>query len=440
MMETLHKGKAKQVLGDLFSHTLRELDLPTALDRSREDLGEIISEHRKSPNDTTRIRLIAFGKAGLRMTQWFTETFELDRVRGIVSAPVVDEQLWPNIECFAGGHPVPNEASIEAAYAALELTRDATADDLVVFLISGGGSALVDCPIREGIPLEDIQRFHETLVTCGADIKAMNIVRKHLSAIKGGRLAVSAAPARQVTLFVSDVPDGQEFIVASGPTTPDKSSLVDFRRVARIYDFHEKLPESYARLIDDRSLPATAKAEDPAFERSSWRCVLSNRDAVGAVKSFAEDAGWSVAIDNSVDDKPVPFAAERLLNGLARLQDAFPDKPACVICGGELRSPVTGNGIGGRNQAFVLECVPRIAGRNLAVMSVGTDGIDGNSEAAGAVADGKTLERAEELGLDPELYAENSDSNSFFENLGDDIVTGPTGNNVRDIRVLLSWP
>jgi hydroxypyruvate reductase len=243
-----------------------------------------------------------------------------------------------------------------------------------------------------------------------------------------------------VTLFVSDVPDGQEFIVASGPTTPDKSTLDDFRRVSRIYDFHEKLPESYARLIDDRSLPATAKAGDPAFERSSWKCVLSNRDAVGAVRTFAEDAGWAVAIDNSVDDKPVPLAADRLLGGLERLQKAYPEKPACVICGGELRSPVTGDGIGGRNQAFVLECVPRIAGKNMAVMSVGTDGIDGNSEAAGAVADGKTLEKAEELGLDPELHAQDSDSNSFFKMLDDDIVTGPTGNNVRDIRVLLSWP
>ena len=133
-------------------------------------------------------------------------------------------------------------------------------------------------------------------------------------------------------------------------------------------------------------------------------------------------------------------AQAQLLAGLDALQKAFPDKPACVICGGELRSPVTGDGLGGRNQAFVLECVPRIAGKNIVVMSVGTDGIDGNSDAAGAVADGTTLKRAGELGLDPEEYAANSDSNAFFEALEDDIVTGPTGNNVRDIRVLLSWP
>lgn len=439
-MEALHKGKAKQVLRDLFAHTMKELNLESALDRARDELGEIIADHQRRPSDASRIRLVAFGKAGLRMTQWFTDSFELDRVEGIVSAPSIDEPLWPNIRCFPGGHPVPNEHSIEAAHAALELTAAATADELVVFLISGGGSALLDCPIRGGIPLEDIQKFHETLVTCGADIVAMNIVRKHLSAVKGGRLAVSAAPARQVTLLISDVPDGQEFTVASGPTTPDKSTLSDFRRVARIYDFYERLPESFARLIDDRSLPATAKAIDPAFERSSWRCVLSNRDAVGAVRAFAAESGWAVAIDNSVDDKHVPVAADKLLAGLQALQKEFPEKPACVICGGELRSPVTGDGLGGRNQAFVLECVPRIAGKNMAVMSVGTDGIDGNSDAAGAVADGASLDRAVELGLDPEAFAANSDSNAFFDELGDAVVTGPTGNNVRDIRVLLSWP
>jgi len=439
-MDELHKGKAKQVLRDLFSHTMGELDLPSALDRAREELGEIISGHQRRPSDVSGIRLVAFGKAGLRMTQWFIDSFDLDRVEGIVSAPSIDEPLWPNIQCFSGGHPVPNADSIEAAHAVLELTKAATADDLVVFLISGGGSALLDCPIREGIPLEDIQKLHETLVTCGADIVAMNIVRKHLSAVKGGRLAMSAAPARQVTLLISDVPDGQEFTVASGPTTPDKSTLNDFRRVSRIYDLYEKLPESFVRLIDDRSLPATAKAGDPAFERSSWRCVLSNRDAVGAVRMFAEEAGWAITVDNSVDDKHIPVAADKLLAGLDALQKAFPDKPACVICGGELRSPVTGTGLGGRNQAFVLECVPRIAGKNIVVMSVGTDGIDGNSDAAGAVADGTTLDRAGELGLDPEEYAANSDSNAFFDALEDDIVTGPTGNNVRDIRVLLSWP
>jgi len=179
---------------------------------------------------------------------------------------------------------------------------------------------------------------------------------------------------------------------------------------------------------------------EAAFERSSWIRVLDNGDAVKAACRFAEGEGWSAVSDLSVDDANVALAADQLLARLDSFTATAPDnKPACIVSGGELSSPVTGTGVGDRNQAFVLECVPRIAGKRIAVLSAGSDGIDGNSPAAGAVADGRTLARARSLGLDPADYRRNSDSHSFFDALGDVIVCGPTQNNVRDIRVLVSW-
>jgi hydroxypyruvate reductase len=277
------------------------------------------------------------------------------------------------------------------------------------------------------------------LVTGGANIVEMNVLRKHLSAIKGGRLAERAHPARQMTLYVSDVPPDHPSTVASGPTMPDESTVEDCYEIASRLQLMERFPESIRKMFTERSIRETPKPGDEAFSNSSWHCLLDNQSAIDELESAARARQWHVEADLSVDDWPVAKAANHLLRRLERMRQENPGRTVALLTGGELSCPVTGAGLGGRNQAFVLDCVPKISGKNIAVLSAGTDGIDGNSPAAGAVADSSTLHRAQDLGLDPEDFERRSDSFHFFERLGDSLISGPTGNNVRDIRLLVAW-
>jgi glycerate 2-kinase len=441
-MNDAHTRQMKHILRALFHYTIEELDLVSALDRAWRDfdpaLRETISD---ASGEDGRLTCCAFGKAAVPMAAWLLDKMDRHHVRGVLSAPSVPEHNWHGLECFAAGHPVPNQASIDAARTALDLAHRATQRDLIVFLVSGGGSSLFEMPLYDDIPLIDVSTLYGVLVLCGADIVEVNTVRKHLSAVKGGRLAAAAAPARQITLYVSDVPAGQESSIASGPTMPDASTLRDFRRIATKYQLQKESPPSIVPLLGaDAPLPETLKPGDAAFDRSTWTCVLDNNDAIQAACRFAVSEGWSAVPDVSVDDVDVATAAQQLLARLLSLQSSSADnRPVCVVSGGELSAPVRGTGVGGRNQAFVLECVPRIAGKRIAVLSAGTDGVDGNSPAAGAVADGRTLSRARSFRFEPAEFLERSDSHTFFDTLGDVITCGPTQNNVRDLRVLVAW-
>jgi hydroxypyruvate reductase len=308
-----------------------------------------------------------------------------------------------------------------------------------VYLLSGGGSALCEKPVDPSVTLQDMRELYRLLVTCGANIVEMNVLRKHLSAIKGGRLAEQAHPARQMTLYVSDVPPNQPSTVASGPTMPDESTVDDCYEIASRRQLVERFPESIRRMFTGRTLSETPKAGAAAFSNSSWHSLLDNQSAIDELVANARPRQWHVEVDLSVDDWPVAKAVNHLLRRLDRMRQESPGRTVLLLTGGELSSPVTGDGQGGRNQAFVLDCVSKIAGKNMAVLSAGTDGIDGNSPAAGAVADSSTLDRARELGLDPADFQQRSDSFHFFERLGDTLMTGPSGNNVRDIRLLAAW-
>lgn len=281
--------------------------------------------------------------------------------------------------------------------------------------------------------------MHQALVTCGASIEEINVVRKHISAVKGGRLAAAAPEATKITLGISDVPEGRESALASGPTLPDPSTVADARRIVREYGLAEKLPASIAqKFAPGGILPETPKPGDPAFRRAHFALVLGRHDLTHPAHCASEAGGCMTICDNSTDDWPVARAADHLLRQLAHLRAANPGRRVAVIADGEISSPVTGDGIGGRNAAFVLDCVAKIAGQPIAVLSAGTDGIDGSSPAAGAVADGESLDRARMLGLDPADFQRRSDSYSFFKALGDTIETGPTGNNLRDLRILIA--
>jgi hydroxypyruvate reductase len=296
----------------------------------------------------------------------------------------------------------------------------------------------MDAPLNPQQTLDDTRQLNQLLVTCGASIDEINAIRKHASAIKGGRLAVAAAKAVKLTLAISDVPQGKESALASGPTIPDPTTVADVRRIIDAYHLSGKVPPRLREWFASLNLPETPKRDDPAFARSCFSLLLTSHDLFHAAHHASESHGFLTCCDNTTDDWPLDRAVDYLLAQLEDLRRANPGQRVALISNGEVSSPVTGQGIGGRNSAFVLACVEKIAGKPVTVLSAGTDGIDGNSPAAGAVADGTTLARAHALKLSPQDFFSRSDAFSFFTRLGDTILTGPTGNNLRDLRIFLT--
>ncbi|HEY3118617.1 MAG TPA: DUF4147 domain-containing protein [Chloroflexota bacterium] len=428
----------RSVLVEMFLETLQALDLDVHL-RKQVSVQERTLEIRGQAyrlDDYSEILVVAFGKAAPRMAITLKTILGTAQTSGVVVSNAPAAQRVRSFEYRVSGHPYPNPASLAAAERILQLLFAANEQTLVVFLISGGGSALVEQPLFNDITLPDLVAFHHILVSCGATISEMNVLRKHFSATKGGRLALAAYPARQATIYVSDVPPDQPSAVASGPTMPDESTVDQCLEIVDRYGLMPQLPDPYRRRLKAGAIPETPKPGDPRFDNSQYCSVLSNADALDALARLARERGWDADIDVACDDSPVEVAADYLLTKLRALKAAA-GRTVAVISGGELSSPVRGPGRGGRNQAFALACALRIEGEPIAVLSAGTDGIDGNSPAAGAVADGSTIARARALGQDPARILRRSDSYRLFAARQDAIITGPTGNNVRDVRILV---
>jgi len=431
----------KETLRRLFLEVLGALSLEPAM-RERIRVAEGVLEaddERIDLRPFKKIILVALGKAAYPMARTMQALLDPLIASGVVVSSEAPPSPLPYVLHYRGGHPYPNAESLHAAEVILRLLEQLHQNHLVLFLLSGGGSAIVEKPIDPIISLDDLRAFYQVLVTCGADIVEMNVLRKHFSAVKGGRMAEAAYRARQATFYVSDVPADRPSTVASGPTMPDESTVADCREILGRRGLMGRLPASIRELVETGAVPETPKPGSQRFKRASWHVLLSNDQARGKLQAVAEAQGWVVEQDISVDDRPVAEAAERLLARLADLREPNAGRTVAVVSGGELSSPVTGGGVGGRNQAFVLACAKRIAGQNVAVMSAGTDGIDGNSPAAGAVADGETLNRGRILGLSARDYFDRSDSFGYFSALGDALITTPTGNNVRDVRLLVGW-
>jgi glycerate 2-kinase len=431
----------KQTAEHVFRHTLAAIDIPSALSRKLDRRGSLICGcgFDTDLSEFREIVAIAFGKAALSMARGLyeilTPEFSPDGIL-VVPAPLV--QPLPGWTTFVGGHPVPTAESFAAGRAILDRLQLCGERALIFFLISGGGSSLVEQPLDPGVTLEDFQQLHSALVTCGAPIEEINVVRKHFSATKGGRLAAAAPRAMKLTYAISDVPEGHESALASGPTVPDPTTLADAERIVREYGLLAKLPASLRGMVERRGLRETPKDGDPAFARARFEILLGERELLHAAHHCCEAEGFTCLVDTETDNWPLEKAAEHLLAQLEILKQENARRRVAIFAGGEVSSPVTGQGIGGRNCAFVLACVPKIAGKKIAVLSAGTDGIDGNSPAAGAVADGESLSRAQTAGLDPGDFLRRSDAYNFFARLGDAVVTGPTGNNLRDLRILLA--
>jgi hydroxypyruvate reductase len=380
--------------------------------------------------------VISIGKAAHSMlTALHEQTGE--RFEGIVASPVPPEFHVRGFRYFQGGHPLPNEESVRAADAMLKSLSAQNEASLVIYLISGGGSATVEMPIDEEISLQDLIQTYRVLVHSGGSIHEINSVRKHLSAVKGGRLAQTAYPARQVSVLISDVPDNAPDALASGPTMPDSTTTADCHAIVAKHKMLGSFPASVRELFERHALEETPKSDDPAFVHSRWWTILSNAALLEAAGKEAIQQGFLVEIDNSCDDWDYAKAADYLLGKLRELRSKH--ERVCLLSGGEVTVQVENGGIGGRNQQFALYCAERIKGENVCVLSAGSDGIDGDSVAAGAIADGTTLERTKARGLDVAAHLSGFNAYPLFEELGDAIVIGPTGNNLRDLRIMLAY-
>ena len=422
----------------LFEHALGEASIDRAFERHVDcDKGVLrICEDLYDLESYNRVLVISIGKAAHTMVNSL-EMQAGNRFQGIVASSVDPLSQVHGFRYFRGGHPLPNQESVRAAEAMLKSLSAQNASSLIIFLLSGGGSSIVEKPVDGEISLDDLIATYRALVHSGSPIAEINTIRKHLSAVKGGRLAVAASSAQQVSLLVSDVPDNTPDALASGPTMPDSTTVADCYSVGEKYGLLEQFPASVRELFQRHALEETAKPDDLAFHRARWWPLLSNASLIDAAEAEAQRHRFSVEIDNSCDDWDYMRAADYLLERLRALRKK--SERVCLLSGGEVTVKVENGGVGGRNQQFALACATKISGERTTVLSAGTDGIDGNSLAAGAIVDGSTLERAQARGLDPAAHLASFNAYPFFESLGDAIITGPTGNNLRDLRVLLAY-
>ncbi len=424
---------------DIFEQALAACSIPRAFAKTARYDDGLFCAGAKQYNLAafSSVVVISIGKAGHSMVEALSGIISSD-IRGIVACP--DEPSTPvaGFRYFYGGHPLPNEDSLRAGSAILELLRALPERSIVVFLISGGASAIAEKPMWPDLTLSDVIETNRVLVHSGAPIAEINAIRKHLSAIKGGRMAQAAAPATQVSLLVSDVPEHSLDALASGPTMPDSSTVADCYALAARYEMLPRFTQPVRLLFESRQLLETPKAGDAVFANSNYVTALSNQTAIDAAVQSAISMGFVVEVDNSCDDWDYARAADYLLDRLRALRKT--SSPACLISGGEVTVTVGhSSGKGGRNQQFALYCATKIAGEAITVLSAGTDGIDGNSPAAGALVDGTTITRAAQRSLSAETALSRFDAFPLLDAIGDAVLIGPTGNNVRDLRILLAY-
>jgi len=388
------------------------------------------------------VYVVGGGKAGGAMAEALEEILGKYITMGSVNVPHGAEHNTRVIEVREANHPVPDKAGMEGAMRMMQIAEQAEKNDLVICLISGGGSSLMPLPL-EGLSLEDKKEVTNALLKSGADINEVNTVRKHLSAFKGGWLAKQIYPATVLNLILSDVMGDPLDSIASGPTVPDSSTFVDAKRALEKYGLWKTAPSSVHKILlagVEGYILETPKSGDPAFERVRSVIVGNNRVASEAAIEFLERKGLSTLLLPDIlegEARQAGAALGRFAYGIVASGKPLP-KPAGVVAGGETTVAVTGKGLGGRNQELALSTALQLTGTaNCALASLSTDGVDGPTDAAGAIVDGNTVEQAARLRLKPEEFLVDNDSYSFFSQLGDLIFTGPTGTNVNDISVIV---
>ena len=384
------------------------------------------------------IYVIGGGKAGGSMAQAIEEILGQRVTAGLVNVKVGYGAETEIIRLNEAGHPIPDAAGMAGTKQMAELARKATEEDLVICLISGGGSALMTLP-AEGITLADMKSLTDAFLRCGATINEINAVRKHLSQIKGGNLARLAYPAEIVSLILSDVVGNPLDVIASGPTVPDTTTFADAYGVIEKYGLLEELPRPIVERLrqgKDGLIAETPKEGDEVFTRTYNLIIASNEGAAEAAIAKAEELGFhSLLLSTFVEGEAREVAKVFAAVAKEIIRSGHPvSRPACVVAGGETTVTVRGSGLGGRNQEMALSAALEIAGlEDVTIIPLATDGTDGPTNAAGAIADGSTLRRAQAAGLSAPQYLADNDSYHFFQQLGDLLITGPTNTNVNDL-------
>ena len=380
------------------------------------------------------VSVVSVGKAAAAMARGASATLGDHVRRGIIIAPGdIDppDERWTT---YRGGHPIPTEAGVIGARAIFDLAESLGADDTLLCLISGGASALMTLP-ADGISLADTQTLTDQLLRAGATITELNCVRKHIDALKGGRLARLASPARVIAFVLSDVIGDPLDVIASGPTVPDQTTIADAIQVLQARKVWERTPVPIRRYLES-GVDESPKADDPCFANVTATVIGNNTKAAEAARNRAMALGYEAQVMTTTEAGEAREVGARLADFAQALQRTM-TAPQALIFAGETTVTVTGSGRGGRNQELALAAAIALKGTTgITLVSVGTDGIDGPTDAAGAVADSQTIVRASALGLDARAALENNDAYPFWQALGDLIVTGPTGTNVMDLIVV----
>lgn len=434
----------RQSARGIFDAAVRAVDPAEAIRRHlvRQGTRLAIGPEEVDLGRVRRIVVVGLGKAAAPMAAAVEEILGDRITRGVVVTKYGHVQPTRTIRIHEAGHPVPDGAGMAGAQAVLDHVTGLGSDDLVLVLISGGGSALTPSPVT-GVTLAEKQALTKALLACGADIREMNTLRKHISRIKGGQLARSAAPARVFTLILSDIVGDPLDAIASGPTVPDPRTYADGLAILDKYGIRQEIPASIRTHLEAGAAgqaPETPKPDDPLFARVRSVMVASNIQALEAAKAEAQRLGFQTAILSSfVEGETREIARMHAALALEVRASGNPiPPPVCLVTGGETTVTLKGTGKGGRNQEFALAAALDIAGLpDAVVFSAGTDGTDGPTDAAGALADGETVARAIALGLQPRVALDNNDAYPFFERLGDLVITGPTRTNVMDVRLVL---
>lgn len=432
----------KEIILDIFKASLQAVDPAESV---RQAMPDVITKFGQE--GLKEIIIVGFGKASVAMGKAalgsLPDTIPVSGILLTKYGHVLDTTFPASIEVFEAGHPIPDDAGVNATRKIIELLEKADERILVLYLISGGGSALLTAP-AEGISLTDKQAVTNLLLKAGATVHELNTVRKHLSRVKGGALAKIAYPARGIALILSDVIGDNLDIIASGPTAPDTSTFADTINVLRKYSLLDQVPVNVMTFFGDGysgAIPDTPKKDDPAFTSVENNIIANNRSATAAAAQKASEYGYvALSPANNIQGEARVVAgrfAQAAISTKKRL--AVPGRQGmCFVYGGETTVTVTGNGVGGRNTEMALAFALAIAQTDgITFLAAGTDGTDGPTDAAGAIVDGRTIPDARAKDLSPEVHLSRNDSYNFFKEAGGLVITGPTGTNVMDLYIAL---
>jgi glycerate 2-kinase len=449
MTNSLRASARGEAVAGIMAAALEAVDPAQAIRSHIQRQGKhlIIGKRDYDLSAFKRVLVIGFGKASVPMIMATADILGQDLTQGIAltkTSPAESSPLNSRIAVLKGSHPIPDESSLTGAQQVIDLLSTTKETDLVIFLISGGGSALLTSP-RDGISLDDLGALTKSMLACGATINEINCLRKHLSQVKGGQLARMAFPAQSVALILSDVVGDPLDVIASGPTVADPTTFGEALAILEKYNITATVPQTVVKLLTqgvNGKIMETPKVGDPIFSKSSNLIIGSNLQAAQAAFQKAKSEGFNTSLLTTYlqgEARVVGQVMAAIARQMAANGDPVP-APACLIAGGETTVTLLGNGLGGRNQELALSAVPGLAGiKDVMLITLATDGNDGPTDAAGAVVNGDTLKRGVDLGMDPENYLSRNDAYHFFDPLGDLLKPGITETNVCDLTFIFKF-